>query len=323
MSNMPLITPRYRRFSSILDYPLMAPVWNAAYTFASRSDAEWWGRDKYLKTDPARQIWLAEAADEELVGVAGFENLGVEGYPRHYLAYVTVLEHCRNEGLGNALYEKIETDLAGLDKESLWLWTRADYAAAHRFLAKRGFTELYRMSFMRLFIDRVNTHMLEDYTRELVAEGYEFKNFHELAGDKDRDIRFYRLYCEVKHSIPSPLTRKLPDADTFCAKIKDTPDYFNGCFVAVYQGEYVGLGLLEERNNPQRELYTDSLGVAGVHRRRGVALGIVLCGVLYAKSIGSQYISEDNYVGNDKVKPLLEKIGFVPEPDWILYEKRF
>ena len=322
VSRMPEITITYRRFGSLEDYRLFSLVWNESFTNARRSPAEWWARDQRLNTDPSAQRWVAEV-DGVILGVAGYENRDEEGYqPHHYLGYVTVHPVLRRLGVGGALYERLQADLAERETESVWLPTRADYAEGLRFLEKRGFQELYRTSFMRLYIDKVNTQMLADYARSLAAEGYEFKNFHELADDPRRDEKFYRLYCAVKPSIPSPIQRQLPDFADFSERIQSYPKYFDGCFIAVRQGEYIGYGLLEERASEERELYTDALGVFPEHRRRGVAFGIILRGVRYAEAIGSKFISEDNYIGNSNVRPLLEKVGFIAEPDWLLYEKR-
>ena len=316
------ISITYRRFQEVDDYAVFAKIWNESFTNAHRSKVEWWARDRELSTDPTAQRWVAEV-EGVILGVAGYENLEEEGYqPHYYWGYVTVHPVLRRLGVGGDLYERLWADLRERETESVWLWTRADYEDGLSFLEKRGFRELYRTSFMRLYIDRVNTKMLAEYADNLAQEGYEFKNFNELAGDPTRDEKFYQLYCTVKHSIPSPVERKLPDLEAFSEKIANSPRLFDGCFVALQRGEFVGFGHLLERDNEEKELYTDSLGVLESHRQRGVALGIVLAGVRYAESIGSQFISEDNFIGNRNVRPLLEKIGFVAEPDWILYENR-
>ena len=323
MGETTTISITYRRFQLMEDYVTLAKIWNESYTNDKRSKVEWWARDKELNTDATAQRWVAEV-DGVILGVSGYETFGAEFYqPHNYVGYVTVHPVLRNLGVGNELYKRLMCDLLEREPQAVFVWTRADYSDGKKLLNKNGFAEVFRLQHGRLNVVSFNRDEFLRYEKRLAREGYSFQVF-EFRDDEERKCaEFYQLYCALKTAVPAIMPWQNPDYEDFIEQIRDSSANTVRYYVALQKGEFVGICILRRRDNDENEYYTELLGVKDSHRWRGVGIGLSVAAISGVKELDCQVISQDNFLDNRGILPVLRQLGFISEPDWILYKREF
>jgi len=273
--------------------------------------------------DPRCQFrrWVVEA-DGQTVGYGLYTHVMNKFDPHRFMVVGGVLEANRNRGIGVALYNIIMDGLAVLAPREIRAHAREDRGEAVRFLQKRGFREYRRESDSVLEVndfDPIPYTGLEDRLR---SEGILIRTLRELEGDPRRDRKLYDLDWEVTRDEPGSQDNTRVEFEVFVEKGLNTswrlPD---GYFVAVCDGEYVGICLL----NAVAANGTATHGITGVKRafrRRGIATAMKVRAIRYARKVGIPRIYTDNEVGNQPMLGLNNRLGFKPLPAWIFLEKR-
>jgi mycothiol synthase len=88
-------------------------------------------------------------------------------------------------------------------------------------------------------------------------------------------------------------------------------------FVALKDGELVGLSQLNVSAAQPDALSTDFTAVARKHRRHGLALALKLSAMTEAKRRGYQRVKTDNDSTNAPMIAINDHIGFVEQPAYL------
>lgn len=94
----------------------------------------------------------------------------------------------------------------------------------------------------------------------------------------------------------------------------------DGFFVAMHGDAYVGMSNLWADRATDR-LHQGLTGVRQDYRRRGIATAMKVRGILFAQANGNSIIKTDNEVTNRPMLSINHRLGFVPQPAWIAFEK--
>jgi RimJ/RimL family protein N-acetyltransferase len=160
---------------------------------------------------------------------------------------------------------------------------------------------------------------LEDRLR---AGGITIATLRDLAADPNRDRKLYDLEWELQQDVPAAEDLTRADFEKWLEVTIQAPMCLpNGYLVAVEGDKYVGMSnLWGDRASDM--LYTGLTGVKRSHRRRGIATALKVRAIAFARANGNPIIKTNNEINNRPMLSINERLGFVPQPAWIQFEKR-
>jgi GNAT superfamily N-acetyltransferase len=199
---------------------------------------------------------------------------------------------------------------------------REDKTHALRFVKQRGFQAVLRVPSSRLDVTRFDRSRFVPVLDKVKADGIAIYAVAELMTlDPDHRHKIYELdwQCTLDEPMADAPT-KSSFAD-YCNFFFDTPTFIpEACFIAIDNGEYVGLSALYRNQAQATELNTGFTAVLRSHRRRGIATALKVNVISYAQQHGYQGIK----TGNEENNPMFainQRLGFTPEPAWLDFQK--
>lgn len=134
--------------------------------------------------------------------------------------------------------------------------------------------------------------------------------------------KFHAFFSEVRQDAPRSEPATPIPFDTFVKSVFEAPDFSpQGTFVALHQGDYVGLTQLW-KGSATDELFTGLTGVKREYRGKRIALALKVRAIAFAQGIGAPLIHTDNDTRNAAMLALNDKLGFVRKPARISIVKK-
>ncbi len=305
------------------DYTAAIAVQNAAWPDEPSTVAGWKYRHKTHNPQFLSQLLLVEA-EGKVVAYGSYTEPSWSYRPGKYALNIVVHPDYRNQGIGTLLYDHMLGVLASrkLPPTMLISKTREDMAASLRFLQKHGFQSVMRFPTSRLDVASFDASRFAHTLESVKAAGIELHSVAELATvDPDYQHKIYELDWQCTLDEP---TSDIPTKPTFAEYSKfvfDHPRFIPAAyFIAVDQGDYVGLSELSRDLAQPDQLHTGFTAVARSHRRRGIATALKTCAIAYAQQHG--YVSITT--GNEEHNPMYAinlVLGFTPQPAWLDFQK--
>lgn len=265
--------------------------------------------------------WVA-VVDDRIAGFGQFAQYISKYDPGTFYLWGGVRKADRSGGVGKALYNAVVKGLSAYNPKTLRAYGRADNPQTIDFLQRRGFSEYMRQGGSYLDPKTFDPTPYQGLEKSLRGEAIEIKTLRELEIDPDRDRKLYDLDWEVTRGEPNSGDDTRVDFETFLKQGLHAPWRLpDGYFVAVHENEYVGVCLLDhlEADNSVKHGIT---GVTRPFRRKGIALAMKVRAIEYAKKAGHTPIRTDNDTRNQPMLAINNRLGFVPEPEWIFFEKK-
>jgi len=302
------------------DFPAIVRIHNAIYPHDATTPEAWAQADAQRHAKCKQRRWVA-LYDTRVVGFAGYSQHIFDYHPLKFHVTLQVLPDFRRQGIGSALYDQLLAGLRPLDPLKLRADGYGNLLDGVRFLERRGFVEVFRERPLNLDAMACDPRPFSGLEDKLRAQGIEIKTLRDLQGDPRRDRQVYDLYWEATGDVPSEAEIKPMDFETWVEwTLKDPLVPHDGYFIAVHNNEYVGLSEFG-KYRASDALQAGLVGVKRAYRRRGIALALQLKGIAYAKANGHPLIKTSTSVTNRPMLCLYERLGFVPQPDWIQLEK--
>ena len=257
----------------------------------------------------------------ETVGYAYYSQSLWLNHPGKLWVGVLVLPDYRNRGVGTALWQRICRDIEQYDPLRLLTSTREDYEDGVRFALKLDFIERMRDWESRLDPLSVNPADWEGYSRRVAEQGIEIKTVVELKPDPNRDRKLYEMEWLIDRDVPSVEPPAKMPFEEFQKVWERTNLIADAWFVALDNGEYVGMSNLWGSQGDPNLVYVGLTGVIRSHRKRGIAMALKLKTVDYARQKGIGEIRTWNESHNKAMLDINNGLGFVRQPSHIDYAK--
>lgn len=305
------------------DYVAAVAIQNAVWPDQSETVAWWQHRDQIRNPQYFYQSLLVEAAGQ-VVAVGHMMETPWSYRPGKYALGIMVHPAYERRGIGAMLYDYIINALAKrpLPPNMLISNVREDKPQGIHFLQQRGFQQVMRSPISRLELANFDGSRFADVQAKVQAAGIEISTMAELAKiDPDHRHKIYELdwQCTLDEPLPDAPTK--PSFEDYTKFFFESPNFIpEGCFIAVDQGEYVGLSNLFHNPGQPTVINTGFTAVLRTYRRRGIATALKLRAIAYAQQQGYQSIK----TGNEENNPMLAinlTLGFVPQPAWLDFQK--
>ena len=306
---------------TIEDYSTIAKINNAV-------DSDWPETVEILKEQDERRDpkckyrrWIAE--DEGGIAGTGYFVQPLEIYdPGRFHVIVQVHPDYQRKGIGGGLCDYVIEQLMRLEATCLRSYAYEDSLGGTTMLSHRGFVEYERLRESHLDIGAFDFSGNIGLEESLVRQGVNIMTLRELESDPDRDTKLHRLDWEVFQDVPGSQDLTQLDLAAYLQHAINSPKILpDGFFIAVDNGEYVGLCVFEA--DPGSESLVQGItGVKSSHRHKRIATAMKIRGIQFAKENGNSQIRTCNEVGNEAILAINERLGFVKQRTWIKYEKR-
>ena len=310
----------------VADYPAMAQLRNATYPNFAKDAEEVRLRDELFPSHCRFARWVAVDADHRVIGFAEYHQNPWAYDPRQFRLEMAVDPGYYGKGVRSRLYQTVITELERMDPVTLDSWSREDMPWLISFLEPRGFAP----SGGTLFTSSIDLTSFDQRrwatrVRELEAQPLHIRTLAEL-GAQDPGVRsaIYDFWVDAAQDIPLPpdVQRTVLSSDEYW-KWTGGPSLFpEGYFVAFDGDRCVATSQLFRSPLPG-ELRTGLTAVRRAYRRRGIAFGLKVLALEFARSQGYRRVVTDNAGVNEGMLAINVALGFVRDPVWVRYVKTF
>lgn len=302
------------------DYQSAVDIVNSVWVEYPDTVDEWKESDEKRSKKVKWGRFFAEI-DGQPVGLANYNQSLWMNHPGKLWIGVSVRPEFRQQGVGSALWEFVQQEIQQFDPLRLFTSTREDYTDGVSFAQKHGFTERMREWESRLDPASVNLADWQHYNQRMREQGIEIKTVAELESDPNRDRKLYEMEWAIDQDVPSPEPPQKVPFEEF-QKIWERSNLLtDGWFVAVDNGEFVGMSNLWLSQADPNILYTGLTGVIRSHRKKGIATAMKLRAIEYARQKGVGEVRTWNESNNQGMLGINIRLGFVRQPAHIDFVK--
>jgi mycothiol synthase len=313
---MPLSTLSIRPLSfSEADYAVRLAFQHALEpgSTLTREQLQFW--DNWWDPKYQQQTYVAEVTGTP-VALGHWWEWNWHYQPGRYALAIQVLPTQRRHGIGSALYEYMVNQLRHNDPKLTVLMghCREDQAESIHFMTKHGFVPTLRWQTAKLTVKDIEPDQFTDLDAIMHKQGIELLTQPQLvARDPDWQHKCYELTCRCQQDVALPAPFTPESFAQFVQHIFNNPDFLpDAYFVAVDQGEYVGIGSLINSHADAQHLEIGFAGVIPSHRQRGIATALIAKTIQYAAAHGVATIETESEA-RSPMHRIYQRFGFQRE----------
>ena len=299
------------------EYAAIVQVYNQANEFAHGSVAIWRHWDKHRPPERLFRRYVAEQ-DDEIIGY-GFSLLPDTAVNRfHFAIYLST--QWQTTALIDDFYSYIINSCQKHEPVGFTVKIREDESAKTDWLTQNGFKPVMRYPLSILDVSEFDAAAYAHLSDKMATQGVEIVSVAELSGrDADWQKRIYDLDVSVTEDTPSPHPYTHAPFLSYAQSEFEDPGFMpEAWFVALANGQYVGMTNLGMANEKAKIMHTYFTGVHRDYRRQGIALALKVRAIEFAQNLGIRTILTNNEENNPMYQINLG-LGFQPQPadvDW-------
>lgn len=258
-----------------------------------------------------------------LVAVGDLEQHPFNYHPRKFWVEVEVdLDHQR-QGIGTALFDRLEAEARAAGALVFWSGIRADRTEAVRFFQRLGFVEQRRVRRSRLDLAAPRVREWLERPRPPSLEGLRFTTLAEEGpAEETPRRRLYELVNLSAQDVPTMGEHTSATYEEFLRIEIDAPGHFpEGTFLAVDGDRYVGTTMLERRAALADLVHVAYTGTLREYRGRGIASELKRRAVAFSRAAGYRWMETGNDYANTPIWSINQRIGFETVETRIFGEK--
>jgi GNAT superfamily N-acetyltransferase len=304
------------------DYEFVARLWNENFPNQPESARQIRYSDQAWDKKFLRERFLCELAGEPVASCIIMEPSWSHQAGKYYADF-TLLKAHQGRGLEEQIFAFLMQQLGRFELKMLITSAREDETEKRSLLDSKGFALTMRYPVSYLAVNLFDPSPYIGLCEKLAREGVRAVTAASLI---ESEPGFYRRWYDFQWEIlqdvphPGPLTRT--SFEQFL-KWRQGPTFLpDGVFFALDEGEMVGTSGLWRNDASEKYLITGLTGVRRSHRRRGIATMLKVETIKFAKDYGAEQIETDNEENNPMYQLNL-RLGYVPAPAWMDFEKFF
>lgn len=303
------------------DYGIITEISNANYPDELETVELMKHRDRARDQNYMLDRIVAEV-DGKPVGSSSFGESMWTPIPGKYWLFVQVHPDLQRRGHGSRIYDHVTGILNERQPTIFDSWTREDKADAVAFLETRGYKQVMRGQNSRLDLREFDPSKFEDVVERVGDMGIRIVTAGDLAEtDAAWMEKLWELDWVLSLDVPEVDEQKKRTFEVYRRQTFESPTFIpETFFVALDDGEYVGMSQLEKNLADETKLQTDLTGVVRTHRRRGIATALKVRALTAAKAAGKRWVDTDNEEKNPMYL-LNVQLGFKPTPGWLHMRK--
>ncbi|MDJ0663332.1 MAG: GNAT family N-acetyltransferase [Acidimicrobiia bacterium] len=302
------------------DYPLLAAYDAAAYDDDLRPP-ELWKHDDATR-DPG--LFFRRHVVEVTGGPVACGCFGHSDWiddPDRYWFQILVPRDREGIAVRDAYLQFALDSLARRHPSAVLSGMVESYEAHVRFLLDQGFVEIHREHISRL---QVTDFVPQDFgtaVARVEAQGIALSTLADLD-EGDWPERLHPVYQRLVADQPAPDPPRLDTLAEWLEGVIGSPDFESSLWVVARDGEdIVGLSQAAANSATPTLAYFGLTGVDRNYRRRGIATALKVELLSILKDRGIVRIDTANEENNPMYRINLG-LGFVPRPDWVMYERK-
>jgi ribosomal protein S18 acetylase RimI-like enzyme len=228
--------------------------------------------------------------------------------PEQAFVWISVAEHHRRQGIGNALMNEINRHAAQRNFTELISQVDDSNTVGLAFCRQHGFHYQRHMVRMKIDWDCWDESILQPALDQAQQTGIQFVTYAKLGDHLENRRRLYTLNKTLSASIPISEPEDFPDLEPY-TKRRLTGDSFphEGIFLAVAERQWIGMTQMSLHDD---YAFVEMTGVLPSHRRRGIAQALKLLSIRFAQQAGYNDVRTMNDKENEPMLAVNEKSGF-------------
>jgi GNAT superfamily N-acetyltransferase len=282
-----------------------------------RFEDETWDRERYFF-----KRWVALGTAERVVAYGEAGHSVSVFHPRRFWMQVGVHPEWQGRRIGTRLYDHIMEVLSRKQPMEVLTHVREDMESGLRFAKRRGFVERMRAWESVLDLSSFDHARFRGYVEKL--RGVEITTMaKEREVREDFDVKLHELQTTLMADVPLPGRYTPISLDLFRRWALESPGIIpEAYFLAKVGDEYIAQCVLERELGMEGVLVHGLTGVRREYRGRGIAIGLKVTALQWAKQAGYRQVKTWNDSTNRGMLAINEKLGFKRRPAWITLVKR-